>query len=146
LILEYLSSYCTCIDISGSQYTSLILAPNPSFYIGNFVEICQKIHVLFMVVTNGKIVSSIQMVTTIVLEQLKATLATATIEVTVIILTPPTTIILIRVITIMVLETTIVTILPRHSVISIILSLFLTLALKWNRMITSSSLQKLNCI
>jgi hypothetical protein len=40
LILEYLSSYCTCIDISGSQYTSLILAPNPSFYIGNFVEIC----------------------------------------------------------------------------------------------------------
>jgi hypothetical protein len=36
-----LFSCCTCIDISGSQYTSLVLAPNPSFNIGNFVEICQ---------------------------------------------------------------------------------------------------------
>jgi hypothetical protein len=43
LILEYLSSYCTCIDISGSQYTSLVLASHPSFHIGNFVEICQQI-------------------------------------------------------------------------------------------------------
>jgi hypothetical protein len=42
LILEYLFSFCTCIDISGSQYTSLVLAPNPSFYIGNFVEIRQE--------------------------------------------------------------------------------------------------------
>jgi hypothetical protein len=93
----------------------------------------KKIHVLFMVVTNGKIFSSTQMVTTIVLELFGATRATGTIEVTlVIILTPPTTIILIVVITIMVLETTIVTIILRHVVISIILSLFLTVVLKWN--------------
>jgi hypothetical protein len=101
--------------------------------------------VLFMVVINGKIVFLIPMVITIVPGQLKATIATATIEVTVIILIPPAIIILIITITIMVLGTTIVTI-PHHVVISIILSLFLTVVLRWNGMITSSSLQKLNWI
>jgi hypothetical protein len=84
------------------------------------------------------------MVITIVPGQLEATIATATIEVTVIILIPPTIIILLITITLMGLATTIVTIPPHHMVISIILSLFLTVVLRWNGMITSSSLQKLN--
>jgi hypothetical protein len=110
------------------------------------IRLQQKILALFMVVINGIIVSLTPMVTIMVQGQLATTITTATTEVTVTTLTPPTTIILTIVIPIMVLETTIVTVPLHHVVISIILSLFLTVALRWIGTIFSSSLRKLNWI